>query len=159
MDASDTIDIQAPNHIKLTVGGSSILITPGAIVITAGGGAAITLDASMLATSKPGTSLKLDANATTTASTGASLTLDATVVAKSKQSAELKLESDATLKSNTTVLLDGAKLTGTGKQEASFTVGGQSVKLTPASIDAAGATINVNGTGMVSIGAPMIKIG
>jgi type VI secretion system secreted protein VgrG len=48
IDASKTIEEQAPNHIKLTCGGSSIEIKPGQITIKAGDGAEITLDANAL---------------------------------------------------------------------------------------------------------------
>jgi type VI secretion system secreted protein VgrG len=159
LDATDTIEIQAPTHIKLTVGGSSIMITPAAITITAGGGASVALTGNVAAASKAGSSMTLDDNAKAVAKTGASLTLDATVVAKSKQNAELKLESDATVTSPTTVKLDGKDVKGVGKSEASLTVADQSVKVTPASVDTAGKNINVNGMTMVTIAGPTIKIG
>jgi type VI secretion system secreted protein VgrG len=44
LHASDTIEMDAPNHIKLTCGGSSILLEPGKITIEAGGKAIIVLD-------------------------------------------------------------------------------------------------------------------
>ena len=44
LDASDTIEIQAPTHIKLTCGGSTVTIEPGKITLSAGGGSQIVLD-------------------------------------------------------------------------------------------------------------------
>jgi len=44
LHASDTVEIDAPTHIKLTCGGSSILIEPTKITIQAGGQAKVVLD-------------------------------------------------------------------------------------------------------------------
>jgi type VI secretion system secreted protein VgrG len=157
IDASDTIDIQAPNKITLTVGGSSITMVPGAITISAGGGASITLDANMLAASKAGANIMLDPNALMSAKE-ATVLLDGNVLVASKQGSQVVLDANAAVSTDADVILDGMKITGTGKTEASLTVGGSSVKLTPASTDIAGTMVNVNGSGMVAITSGMIKL-
>lgn len=159
VSASDTIEMAAPTHIKLTCGGSSILVEPGKITISAGGGASVVLDANLLAKSDAGSSVLLDANACSEASGGAKVLLDGNVLAESSGGTSIVLDGNAAMCSPGDVVLDGMTIAGTGKTEASFTVGGQSAKLTPASVDVAGAMVNVNGNTMVSIAAPMIKIG
>jgi type VI secretion system secreted protein VgrG len=175
MDASDQIELQAPNQIKLTVGGSSITITPGGITISAGGGASVSLDsvmnaaakgggtikldANVLAKSKPGSQLKLDAEALASAQGGASVKLNADVTAESSGHSKVVLDGNAAVSSTTgNVTLDGLQVKGTGKTQASLAAGPSSVQLSPASADLKGAMTNVQGTGMVSISAPMVKI-
>jgi len=166
LDASDTIDIQAPTHIKLTVGGSSIMITPGGIVISAGGGASVSIDSTMIAKAAGGAQVKLDADMTGKSNLGALLTLDANAYLKGKGGSVL-IDDNVLAKSSagSKLLLDGGtatleadKFIGTGKTEASLASGSSSLKLTPATADIAAAKTNVNGTGMVSIAAPLVKI-
>lgn len=158
IDASDTIDVQAPNKITLTVAGSSITITPGAIVLTAGG-STITINADVALDSKGKAHMKLDANAFMKGSGEGSVLCDANVLAASaKGTSSLLLDGKATLNANGDVILTGATVAGTGKTEASLTSGGSSVKLSPASADLAGSMANVNGSGMVSISGGMVKI-
>jgi type VI secretion system secreted protein VgrG len=158
LDASDTIDIQAPNKITLTVGGSSITITPGDITITAGG-STIKLNADIQADSSGKSHLKLDANAFMKASGEASVLLDGNVCAQSKPGSQMLLDGDASMTTGGTVSLKGAKVNGKGDSEVGFDGGGSTATLTPASADIAGAQVNVNGKGVVSIGGPMVKIG
>ncbi len=157
--ASDNIEVDAPNHIKLECGGSSILIEPGKITLVAGGHATVVLDANVFAKSDGGSTMLLDANACTKANGGATVLLDANVLAKSNASAQMVLDSSAKINANADVTLDGMTVAATGKTQASLTVGSSSVKLSPAGADVAGGMVNVNGTGMVAIGGPMIKIG
>jgi type VI secretion system secreted protein VgrG len=89
LHASDTIEGDAPNHIMLTCGGSSILIEPNKITLTAGGKAIVILDEHVLARSSEGSAVVLDANAFTKASTGAAVLLDANVLAQSKAVSQL----------------------------------------------------------------------
>jgi type VI secretion system secreted protein VgrG len=159
LHASDNIEIDAPNHIKLVCGKSSILLEPSQITIAIDGGASIVLDPHVLAKSKQGTKIVLDANALVDASTGSSLVLDGTVHAKAKMAAELQLDSNALLKANADVTLDGMNVTAKGKVQATVQVGGSSVQCSPAGTQVGGPMVNVNGTAMVSIGGPMIKIG
>jgi type VI secretion system secreted protein VgrG len=159
MHASDTIDMDAPNHIKLEVGGSSILIEPGKITISAGGGASIVLDANVLAAAKPGAQIKLDADAFVHANGGGNMKLDAKACVQSNGGSQMLLDGDAALTTGGTVSLHGAKITGKGDTEAGFDGGGSTIALAAASADLNGAQVNVNGKGVVSIGGPMVKIG
>jgi type VI secretion system secreted protein VgrG len=158
LDASDTIDIQAPNKITLTVGGSSITITPGSITLTAGG-STVAIDANVFAHSSGDSQLMLDANAFAKASGGGSMLLDGNACVQSSGGSQMLLDGDANLTSNGAVGLKGSKVTGKGDTEAGLDGGGSTVTLTPASADLAGAQVNVNGKGVVSIGGPMVKIG
>ena len=47
LHASDTIDADAPTHVKLSCGSSFVLIEPGKITVQVGGGAQIVLDANV----------------------------------------------------------------------------------------------------------------
>jgi hypothetical protein len=134
------------------------LITPAAITITAETGASMKLDTDVFALSNDGTQMLLDANANVQASGGGTLTLDSTATMASAGNSKLKLDASATLSSDNDVKLEGTTVSGSGLLEASLTVGGQSVKCTPASVDVAGATVNVNGSMMVSIAAGLVKI-
>jgi type VI secretion system secreted protein VgrG len=156
--ASDKIAMAAPNEISLTVGGSSITITPSSITLSAGG-STIVVDANVFAHSSGDTSLMLDANGFIKSSGGASLLVDPNACLQSSGGSQLLLDGDANLTSSGAVGLSGATLSGKGKTEAGLDGGGSTVALTAASADLAGAQVNVNGKGVVSIGGPMIKIG
>jgi type VI secretion system secreted protein VgrG len=158
MHASDTIDMDAPNHIKLEVGGSSILITPGSITITAGG-STIVVDANVALASSGKSNLVLDANAFAKASGGGSMLLDGNACVQSSGKSQMLLDGDAALTTGGTVSLHGAKITGKGDTEAGLDGGGSVIALAAASADLSGAQVNVNGKGVVSIGGPMVKIG
>jgi len=167
IDASDTIDIQAPNKITLTVGGSTITITPGGISISSGGGSSVNIDKNVTANSSGKASLKLDANITAKSQPGSSLTLNdkATVEATGKGSVLIDANVLCKSSSGSKVLADAAsvtieatKISCTGKAEASVAGGGSAVKLTPASADLSGAMCNVKGTAMANISAPLVKI-
>jgi type VI secretion system secreted protein VgrG len=175
MKATDSISMSAPNKITLTVGGSSITIVPGSITISAGGGASITLDANMLAAakgggqmkldanvvaqSKPGSQLKLDGDGLMSSKGGASVKLTTDVTAESNGKSKLTLDANAALKSTTgNVTLEGLAVEGKGTTSAKLGAGPSSVELSPASADLKGAMVNVNGTGMVSISGPLVKI-
>jgi type VI secretion system secreted protein VgrG len=159
LHASDTIDMDAPTHIKLECGGSSILIEPGKITITAGGGAQLVLDPNVLAQSNDGTKIVLDANAFTQASGGAQTLLDGNVLAQSSGNSSLLLDSNAAITSNGDVTLDGMTVTGSGKTQATLQVTSNSVQCSPAGTVVGGNTVNINGNGMVSVAGPLIKIG
>lgn len=158
IDASDTIDIQAPNKITLTVGGSSITITPGSITLSAGG-STVAIDANVFAHSSKDTSMMLDANGFIKSSGGASMMLDANACVQSSGKSQMLLDGDAALTTGGTVSLHGAKITGKGDSEAGFDGGGSTIALNAASADLSGAQVNVTGKGVVSVGGPLVKIG
>jgi type VI secretion system secreted protein VgrG len=103
--------------------------------------------------------LMLDANAFVKASGGASMLLDANACTQSSGGSQLLLDGDANLTTSGAVGLSGATLSGKGKTEAGLDGGGSTIALSAASADLAGAQVNVNGKGVVSIGGPMVKIG
>jgi type VI secretion system secreted protein VgrG len=158
IDASDTIDIQAPNKITLTVGGSSITITPSSITMTTSG-STIAIDGKIALDSSGKSNMTLTDEAAITASAKANLTLNADVNLASSGKSVLALTGDANLTSSGAVGLSGATVSGKGTTEAGLDGGGSTIALTAASADLAGAQVNVNGKGVVSIGGPMVKIG
>lgn len=158
LDASDTIEMKAANHILLTVGGSSIRITTSAITIIAETGASLVIDANVLAKSDGGSEMLLDPKVKVKANGGGQLLLDSAATMNSNDGSKVKLDANAAVSSNGNVTFEGALVQATGLLEASLKVGGQSVKCTPASVDVAGATVNVNGSMMVSIAAALCKI-
>lgn len=167
LDASDCMDFQAPNHIKFTVGGSSITITPGGITISAGGGASISLDSKLAAAAAGKAELHLDAKVNAKSADGSLLTLDPNAFLKGSGGGSVLVDANVLSKSDggskvlvdaSSVQLDATKVSGTGKTEVSLSAGGSSLKLTPASAALKGASTNVNGTGLVSISAALVKI-
>ena len=158
--ASDTIDMDAPTHVKFVCGGSSITIEPGKITISAGGGASVVLDANLLAKSQPGTQLKLDADALAEASTGAKLKLSSDVLAQAQANAKMTLTSSAVVEAPGDITLDAVNVRSKGKSTAVLEVGGSSVDVRAPTTTISAPIVNVNGTGtLVSIMAPTIKIG
>jgi type VI secretion system secreted protein VgrG len=136
LHASDCIDVDAPNYIKLVVGGSMIHIEPGKITLQAGGKAMIVLDAHVLAQSSDKSQVVLDANALTKSSGGSQVLLDANVLAKSSGGSTVILDSNAALA--------GTKATVTGKSEAVLSAGAGSVKTDAGGVEAAGPTVKMN---------------
>ena len=137
LHASDTIEIDAPTHIKLTCGGSSLLIEPGKITLTSGGNAFVVLDANVLAQSSAGSKVVLDANALAKSSGGSEVLLDANVLAKSSGGASVTLDSNAAV--------DGAKATVTGKSEVVVSAGAGTAKFDGGGVAISGPVVKVNG--------------
>ena len=140
VDVSNTIEIQAPTHIKLTVGGSSILIEPDKITITAGGNAQVVLDANALMASNDGSQVKLDADAAMWASTGAQVQLTADAVMQAKEGGQVELTADAAM--------FGTKTTVFGESAG--------LELT-ADADLSGANVSISGDARVGIAAPSVS--
>jgi type VI secretion system secreted protein VgrG len=165
VDASNTIEIQAPTHIKLTCGGSSITMVPGKITLTAGGAASLVLDGNACMTSAAGTKILLDGNALTQSSGGSKVLLDGNALAQSSGGAKLLLDANALTQSSggSKVLLDGNALMsspGTGTVQAptaTLAGGGGSVEAGGAGVTCAGGQVNVSG-GMVNVSGGMVKI-
>jgi type VI secretion system secreted protein VgrG len=160
LDASNTIEIQAPTHILLTCGGSSIRMTPGVITLIAGGGASLVLDSDSMtvangggqllingdvhAQSNGGSVMTLDGGAQLAANGGGTVTLTAAVsVTSAKGAAGLSLEgSDAKLAGNATakVIAPDATLSGSGSATVS------------------GGTVDVAADGVASVSGAMVKL-
>jgi len=165
VDASNTIEIQAPTHIKLTCGGSSITMVPGKITLTAGGNATVVLDANALVQSAAGSKVLLDANALAQSSGGSKVLLDANALAQASGGAKVLLDANALAQSSggSKVLLDGSALmsspaTATVQAPtATLAGGGGSVEAGGAGVTCAGGQVNVAG-GMVNISGGLVKI-
>jgi type VI secretion system secreted protein VgrG len=99
IDASNSIEVQAPTHILLTCAGSSIKLEPGKITLTAGDGASLTLDASALMVSSKGSHVLLETTALAAASGGGAVLLDDTALMTSSDGSQVFLDANATLSS------------------------------------------------------------
>ena len=149
VDASNTIEIQAPTHIKLTCGGSSITMVPGKITLTAGGSATLVLDANALMQSAAGTKVLLDANALAQSSGGSKVLLDANALAQSSGGSRVLLDANALMSSPGTATVQAPTSTLAGA--------GGSVEAGGAGVTCTGGQVNVSG-GMVNISGGMVKI-
>ncbi|WP_224364527.1 type VI secretion system Vgr family protein [Hyalangium versicolor] len=173
LDASNTIDVQAPTHIKLTCGGSSILIEPGKITLMAGGSAQLVLDANALMQSAAASKVFLDANALTQSSGGSNVLLDANALVHASGGAQVLFDANANMVSSggSQVLLDGnAKVHGAGTATmdapgtatvqagtATLAGGGGAVECGGAGVTAAGGSVKVSG-GTVDIAGGVVSI-
>ncbi|MGC4095117.1 MAG: hypothetical protein QM756_45800 [Polyangiaceae bacterium] len=101
IDASDTIDIQAPNRITLTCGGSTITMTPGSIVLSAGGGASVSIDSKITATAADKATLKLDDKVFAKSADGSQFQMDPKVHIQSSGGAEILMDPNIQAKSST----------------------------------------------------------
>jgi type VI secretion system secreted protein VgrG len=145
LHASDTIEVDAPTHIKLICGDSSILIEPGKITLVAGGKAQIVLDANVLAQSKDGAQVVLDEHVLAKSKAESKVVLDDKATVQSKDGAQVVLDKNALVKAagGANVTIDGTKIQVAGQSEATMSAGG-SVKASAAGVDIAGAKINLN---------------
>ena len=168
VDATNTIEVQAPTHIKLTCGGSSILIEPGKITIEAGGEAKLVLDAEALAQAAGGATMHLnadaqlqsndmstvllDANAVMQSSQGSFVQLDGNAKAHANSGADVELKADALVKAKDggELKLDGdAKMKGgsatvEGDDDAELKGGDGSVKCDGGGVAATGTEVKLN---------------
>jgi type VI secretion system secreted protein VgrG len=145
LHASDTIEIDAPTHIKLTCGGSFILMEPGKITINAGGNAVVVLDANVLAKANGGAQVLLDANVLAKSNAGSKVVLDANALTQSSGGSQVMLDANALLKAGGNVTIDGTKIQVTGKAEATVSAGSGSVKASGPGVEISGAMVKVNG--------------
>jgi type VI secretion system secreted protein VgrG len=152
-DATDTVDVQAPNHIKLTCGKSTITMTDGKIELVVEGGGKIVIDGNVLSESKDGSRVLLDPNAFMKSSGDSSLLLDKNACMTSSGKSQALLDGDATLTSTT----------GACNIEGATKVALQGAKVSQLDLDAAGATLGspttkVVGKGLTEVTGPMVKI-
>ncbi|HVZ89901.1 MAG TPA: type VI secretion system tip protein TssI/VgrG [Polyangia bacterium] len=159
LDATDTIEVQAPTHIKLTCGDSYILMEPGKITLYAGGKAMIVLDQHVAATSSDNSVVVLDANAFMASNKGGSVLLDANVKAQSKDNASVVLDANATITSTSAdVKVGGTNVVLNGSTSVSATGGGSAVKLEAAGATMSGTKATISGSSMTEITGGMVKI-
>jgi type VI secretion system secreted protein VgrG len=156
VDASNTIEIQAPTHFKLTVGGSSIMVEPGKITISAGGQAMLVLDVDALMASSKGSQVKLDANALTAASTGGLVELTADAIMQASGGGQVKLTGDAELYGTKTIVageVAGLELT------ADASLSGTNVSISgDAKVGIAGGAVSSAASGSNEISGSVVKI-
>jgi type VI secretion system secreted protein VgrG len=159
LHASDTIEADAPTHIKLTCGGSSILIEPAQITITAGGKSVILMTEDIVATSKDQSGIKVDKNVLAKSSLGGTLFMNADVILESKDLTSIKLDADATTVSKGDVKAGGknVELSGDMKVTANGGSGGQ-LELEASGAKLSGPQVGVSGQGMTEITGALVKI-
>jgi type VI secretion system secreted protein VgrG len=148
-DATNTIEMQARSHIKLTCGGSTIEMIPGKITLSAGGSAKLVLDANALMQSAAGSKVLLDGNALTQSNGGAKVLLDGNALTQSNGGSKVLLDGNALMSSPGTGTVQAPTATLAG--------GGGSVQAGGAGVTCAGGQINVSG-GMVNIAGGMVAI-
>jgi type VI secretion system secreted protein VgrG len=160
LHASDTIEMDAPTHIKLTCGASSILIEPNQITLVSGGKAMAVLDANFLAQSSDGSKVVLDTNAYATSKGGAQMLLDANVLVKSKGESQLVLDGDAKVTSSKgDVKLQGLNVEASGEQKVTANGGGTAqLELSKTGATLAGQKVGIQGAATTEILGAIVKI-
>jgi type VI secretion system secreted protein VgrG len=150
VDASNTIEIQAPTHIKLTCGGSTLTMVPGKITLTAGGAATVVLDANALMQSAAGTKVLLDANALAQSSGGSKVLLDANALAQSSGGSKVLLDGNALMSSPADAKVEAPT--------SSLVGGGGSVEANGGGVVVGGDTVSVTGSSGVTVTGATVKI-
>jgi len=150
VDVSNVIEIQAPTHILLTCGGSSIKMTPSSITLIAGGGASLVMDGDLLAVSKAGSQQLISADISLGASTGSGLELTGTaVMASAKGASTIDLSGDA-------------KLDSTGKTTISAPttelIGGDGSVKASGKVEIKGSPVKIDGGSEVSVVGGVVKL-
>jgi type VI secretion system secreted protein VgrG len=145
IDASDTVDVQAPHHVKLTCGNSSITLLPDKIILQIEKGAKIEIDANVLALSKEKSQLLLKSDA----------------LLASKDESTVKLDANATMSSGGDATMQSTKAAANVTGATKVALAG--AKTSQLDLEAAGATMNsaktkVAGKGLLELTGPMIKI-
>jgi type VI secretion system secreted protein VgrG len=158
LGASDCIDIDAPNYIKLTCKDSFILMEPGKITMYAGGKAMIVLDNHVAATSSDDSVVVLDENAFMASKKGGRVLLDANVMAQSKPLSTLVLDGDASLITKGDVKLGGANVQASGSQKVTANGGGSQLELSVAGANLSGQKVGISGSSMTEITGALVKI-
>lgn len=158
LHASDTIEGDAPTHIKLTCGGSSILLEPNKITMIAGGKSIVVLDENVLAQSSQSSVMVLDDNVFTKSKKGGVVLLDDHVLAQSKASSQLLLDENSTLTSKADVKIGGANVEISGDQKVAANGGGAELELAAAGAKLSGSKVGVSGQSMTEITGALVKI-
>jgi type VI secretion system secreted protein VgrG len=166
IDASNTIEVQAPTHIKLTCGGSMIMMTPDTITLAAGGKSMIVLDANALMTASGKATVFLDANALMQANGKGTVFLDANALMSAAGKGQVFLDANALMSSagGSAVLLDGdATMSGAGKANvsaptATLAGGGGTVEAAGAGVSVSGGKVDVSASGVCSVSGAMVKL-
>jgi len=127
ISATDCIDVEAPNYVKLTVGGTYIEITKTSITLHAAGGGELKVTADVDAHSSGGSKLYLDGNASLTTPGVATLSGKTT-----------------TAHGDEAATLDGKNTTVHGSTDVTINGGGATLTANSGGLDAHGSDINLN---------------
>ncbi|MBL4686630.1 MAG: type VI secretion system tip protein VgrG [Nannocystaceae bacterium] len=174
LDASEAIDVQAPDYIKMMVGDTFMLIEPDKITLQQKDGSRVVLSPdSALMASKENSQVTLTADAQMQANTGGDVTLtanaqmtgldaqvllDGSALVKSADGAEVLLNADASM-SGANATMDGKTAsTVSAGSTATLTAGGSTVKTAAAAVDVSGPQANIAGSGAVNITGGIIKL-
>jgi type VI secretion system secreted protein VgrG len=165
--AEQTISISAVESITLTVGDSSIHITPELIKAIAGKAAFVNLDDTVRAESAEGSWMLLTENAGVHAKAGGFLAMTSDVLLQAKDEANVRLAENAAMTGKQTdcVSTEGATLVLTadaalfGATTTCAAEGGGAAKFEKAGATVAGKTTTVLGESEVKINGALINIG
>lgn len=174
LDASEHIEVQAPDYILLTVGSTFIKIEPNTITLQAADGARLVLSPdSALMASKENSQVTLTADAQMQANTGGDLllTIDAQLTGQVAQvllngealmsaadGAEVLLNADAKMSGANATVDATTDSTVSAGGTATLTAGGSTVKTAAASVDVSGPQANIAGSGAVNVTGGIIKL-
>ncbi len=174
LDASQSIEVQAPDFILFTVGDTFIRIEPDKITMQQKNGARVVLSPdSALVASKENSQVELTADAQMQANTGGDLTLtahakltgkvaqvllDGDALMKAAGGAEVKLTADATMSGANATVDATTDSTVSAGGTATLTAGGSTVKTAAAAVDVSGPQANIAGSGAVNITGGIIKL-
>ncbi len=153
VDVSDTIEVTAVTHIKLTVGGSTLMMTPDFIELISGGSSSMKLDINAFTKSSGGSTVLLDANACMTANGKAQVLLDANALMTSQGNSKVLLDGDATMDSAS----GSANVTGAVKVALAGASSGM-VDLEAAGATVSGPKVTVSGASLTEISGAVVKI-
>ncbi len=174
LDASQSIEVQAPDYILFTVGSTFMKIEPDRITMQQKNGARVVLSPdSALVASKENSQLVLTADGHMQANTGGDLllTVDAQLSAggaqvllngdalvQSKGKAEMKLDANAKVSGATATMDAKTDATVSAGTSSTLTAGGSTVKTTSAAAEVTGPQANISGNGAVNIAGGIIKL-
>jgi type VI secretion system secreted protein VgrG len=152
METSKTIEVKAPDSIKLIVADTFIEILPDKITLQINGGAKIVLDMNVLAQSADGSKLVLDPNALLQSKDGAKSLLDKNVLHQSQMGSKVVLDANALSQASTGgklvldmgALLKGMTATVQGDLTGELKAGTGSVKTDPVGATISGPLVKIN---------------
>lgn len=158
LHASDTIDVDAPTHIRLQVGKSVLLMEDGKITLSIAGTTLVVLDDNVFAKSKGGAHVLLDANANAQSNGGAQVLLDDNVMAQSKAGTQLVLDGNAVLGTAGDAHVTAANIHLTGQQKVVAGGASSSLELAASGASMSGTKATVAGSAVTEITGALVKI-
>lgn len=158
LHASDTIEEDAPTHIKLTCGGSSILIEPNQITLMAGGKSFVVLNENIEAQSSQSSMFAMDDAVFAKSKKGGAWLLDQDAVMVSNDKSQLRLDANATLTTGSDVKVGGKHVEINGDEKVAANGGKAQVELSAAGATMSGSKVGVSGQSMTEITGAVVKI-